>query len=178
MSIMNCDANGFTLQDILFIIGLHERSGELELESGNNIGLIHFYKGKILHASSPYSRAIGDLLVEDGVISELELIETLKRQKTDERVPLGSMFLKSGKVSFEVIEMMVHDQIRNSLKEFERWSDFKFRLSIKDIKPFDRIHLTVYEFILPETLDNSVKFVSKIIQPANNEVEHRSFGNR
>jgi hypothetical protein len=60
---------------------MQHRTGELTLESGNNIGTILLYKGDILQAFSPYSRAIGDLLVEVGLIIETELIDTLKLQK-------------------------------------------------------------------------------------------------
>jgi hypothetical protein len=61
---MNSEASGFSLQDVLFIIGLQLRTGELALESGNNIGTTLLHKGKILQAFSPYSRAIGNLLVK------------------------------------------------------------------------------------------------------------------
>jgi hypothetical protein len=50
------------------------------------------HKGKILQAYSPYSRAIGDLLVEDGIISEAELLDTLKLQKMSPSSPLGGCF--------------------------------------------------------------------------------------
>ena len=67
-----------TLQDIFLLLGAQERTGELIIEAGNNIGTIFIHRRKILQAFSPYSRAIGDLLVENGMISESDLIETLK----------------------------------------------------------------------------------------------------
>ena len=169
---MKCDSSGFPLQDLLIIIGLHARTGELEMESGNNIGSIYFHEGKILQANSPYSRAIGDLLVEEGVISEGELLEVLKLQKIDSHAPLGGLLLKSGKVGFEMIEMMVHEQIRQSIKEFNTWSCLNFKFSAKDIKPHDRIHLQVIEFIDPTTLDNASKLLAAI-KPENNDILSR-----
>ena len=77
--------------------GMQLRTGELSLEAGNNIGTMLFYKGGILQAFSPYSRAIDDLLVEDGLITETELIDTLKLQKMSPSSQLGGgMFLKTG----------------------------------------------------------------------------------
>ena len=67
-----------SFDDVLFILGMRERTGELVVESGNNIGTMLFHRGKVIQAFSPYSRAIGDLLVEEGMISESELIEILK----------------------------------------------------------------------------------------------------
>ena len=156
----NCDFSGFSLQDILMLLGAQARSGELEIESGNNIGSIYLYQGRILQANSPYSRAIGDLLVEEGVITEAELLEALKLQKMDAHAPLGSLFLKSGKVSFEIIEMMVHEQIRQSIKEFNSWVNLKFRFVEGDVKPYDQIHLVVHEFIHPAILETAMKFLA------------------
>lgn len=79
---------------MLFIIGMQLRTGELVLEFGNNIGTMLLQKGKILQAFSPYSRAIGDLLVEDGIINDAELLDTLKLQKMSSFSPLGGDVLE------------------------------------------------------------------------------------
>jgi uncharacterized protein DUF4388 len=149
-----------TLQDIFLLLGARERTGELIIEAGNNIGTIFIHGRKILQAFSPYSRAIGDLLVENGMISESDLIETLKLQKRSEHVPLGSLLLKMGKVTFEVVEMMVHEQIRQAVKEFQTWDNATFSFLDEDLKPFDRIHLTLSEFIPPSTLKSAKAFLS------------------
>jgi len=157
---MKTDSLGFSLQDMLLLIGIHERSGELVLEAGNNIGTILFHKGKIIQAFSPYSRAFGDLIVEDGLISEAELLETLKLQKKSNYVPLGGLLLKAGKVTFEVIEMLVKEQIRQSVKEFQSWKDVNVTFVDKDIRPYDGIYLPANEFIDPETLKSAASFLS------------------
>lgn len=84
---------------------------------------LNFIGCKILQAFSPYSRAIGDIHVEDGIFTETELLDTLKRQKMSASSPLGGMFLKTGKVTIEVIEIMVQEQIWQSMKEFQSWKD-------------------------------------------------------
>jgi hypothetical protein len=155
---MKCESTGFSFQDALLLIGLKARTGELVLESGNNIGTIIFHKGNVLQAFSPYSRAIGDLLVEDGSITEAELLEILLKQKKAAVSPIGVLFLETGKVSFEVIEMMVHQQIRQSIKEFTTWQELRFSFVDKEIEPFDRINLPVHEFIMPETLNSAMDF--------------------
>lgn len=157
---MKSDALGFLLQDILFLLGMQGRTGELVLESGNNIGTILIHGGKILQAFSPYSRAIGDLLVEEGMISETELMDMLKQQKQGSYAPLGSLLLKTGKITFEAIEMMVQQQIRNAIKEFQTWKGLNYNFVDKDIQPYDRIHLTIHEFIAPETIQAAVNFLA------------------
>ncbi len=157
----NCESTAFNLQDHLLLNGMKTRTGELMLESGNNIGSVTFHKGKILHAFSPYSRAIGDQLVEGGMITEADLLETLKLQKKNFISPIGGLFIKSGKVSFEVIEMMVHEQIRQSIREFMNWGSLRASFVEKDICPFDRIHLPVYEFIEQSILTSAQLFCSQ-----------------
>lgn len=156
---------GFSLQDVLLLVGMHVRTGELTIESGNNIGTVLFHKGKILQAFSPYSRAIGDLLVEDGLITDEELIETLQFQKKTAYSPLGALLLKTGRVSLEIIESMVHAQIRQAVNEFKVWNDLGYSFSDKDIQPYDRIHLMVSEFILPETLSTATQFFASLPKP-------------
>jgi hypothetical protein len=166
---MICEFPGFSLADVLLLIGLKEGTGEMVLESGNNIGTIIFHNSKVLQAFSPYSRAIGDLLVEDGVITEAELLETLHLQKKSGVYPIGSLFLKTGKVSFEVIEMMVHEQIRQSVKEFMTWKNLRLSFIEKEIIPFDRVHLGIHEFIMPEAMKSAINFCSAIPpQPKDN----------
>ncbi len=160
---MNCECLGFSLQDILFLIGATSRTGELVLESGNNIGSIIFYEGNILQAFSPYSRAIGDLLVDDGIITETELLHMLQEQKKNSSSPLGGMFLQSGKVTFEGIEALVHAQIRESLKEFSTWPNLNLSFLDKAVKPFDGINLPVYEFIAPDLKNRAVRFSSQLL---------------
>jgi len=156
---------GFTLQDIVLLIGMQARTGELVMESDNNIGTILFYKGNVLQTSSPYSRAIGDLLVEEGLISEKDLIETLLHQKKSPDSPLGNLLIKMGKVTFNLIEMKVHEQMRQAVKEFQSWKGITFNFVPKDVQPYDRIHLTAHEFISPEILTSAVNFLSGCALP-------------
>ena len=157
---MKNNSLGLSLADVLFLVGMRGRTGELVVESGNNIGTMLFHSGKILQAFSPYSRAIGDLLVEDGLITESELIETLKIQKRNEYTPLGALLLKMGRVTFEVVEMMVHEQIRRAMTEFQSWNNVNLSFTEKELKPYDRINLGVYEFLPQETLETAKTFLA------------------
>ncbi|NTW58311.1 MAG: DUF4388 domain-containing protein [Nitrospirae bacterium] len=157
---MKADTSGFKLHDILLLIGLEGRTGELVVESGNNIGTFLFQNGKILLAFSPYTRAIGDLLVEQGVLTEAELLDVLKQQMTGPHTPVGALLLKTGKVTFKVIESMVQKQIRMAVRDFSTWSPLEFIFVRKDVQSFDSIHLPVYEFIPQDALKASLDFIA------------------
>lgn len=152
--------SGFSIYDVLFLIGLQARTGELVMESGNNIGSILLHDGAILQAFSPYSRAIGDLLVEESVITESELLEALHVQKNDPNIPLGTVLLKTGRVSFDMVERLVHDQIRKAVEDFRAWQNIHFSFIPKAITPFDRIHLPIHEFIRPDAVKTALTFLA------------------
>lgn len=157
---MSFTKTGFSLHDVLLLIGMERRTGELVVESGNNIGSLLFHEGKILLAFSPYTRAIGDLLVEQGVLTDAELLDVLKQQKTCPHTPVGAILLKTGKVTFAVIESMVHEQIRKAISDFMLWKSVQFSFISKDVKPFDSIHLPVYEFIPTDIAKSALMFAS------------------
>ena len=157
---MNADTSSFKLHDMLLLIGMEGRTGELIVESGNNIGTLLFQDGKILLAFSPYTRAIGDLLVERGVLTDAELLNVLKQQMIGPHTPVGALLLKTGKVTFNIIETMVQEQIRRAVKDFSTWNPLDFNFVRKDITPFDSIHLPVYEFIPEEIVRAALVFVA------------------
>ncbi len=157
---MNADTSGFKLHDILLLIGMEGRTGELVLESGNNIGTLLFQDGKILLAFSPYTRAIGDLLVERGVLTDAELLDVLKQQMTGPHTPVGALLLKTGKVTFQIIETMVQEQIRRAVRDFSTWSPLEFIFLRKDVRSFDSIHLPVHEFIPEDAVRAALVFVA------------------
>ena len=157
---MKADTSGFKLHDILLLIGMEGRTGELVVESGNNIGTLLFQDGKILLAFSPYTRAIGDLLVEQGVLNDVELLEVLKLQMIGPHTPVGALLLKTGKVTFNVIETMVQEQIRRAVRDFTRWNPLEFNFVQKDVRSFDSIHLPVYEFIPQDIVRAALVFVA------------------
>jgi hypothetical protein len=157
---MKADTSGFKLHDILLLIGMEGRTGELVVESGNNIGTLLFQDGKILLAFSPYTRAIGDLLVERGALTDAELLDVLKQQMTGPHTPVGALLLKTGKVTFKIIETMVQEQIRMAVKDFSTWSPLEFIFVRKDVQSFDSIHLPVYEFIPEDAVKAALVFVA------------------
>lgn len=148
------------MHDVILVLGIRARTGELVMESGNNIGTVIFHNGNILRAFSPYGQAMGDLLVEKGMITDAELIETFMLQKASPGSLLGTLLVRRGKVSFEVIESIVHEQIRQAMIDFQSWKGVNYNFEHKDIRPPDGIHLSVHEFIPATTIQSALSFLS------------------
>ncbi len=163
---MRLTKSGFELLDLVLVIGLESRTGELIIESGNNIGSLLFHEGRILLAFSPYTRAIGDLLVEQGRLTDAELLEALKQQRTGPHTPLGTLLLKTGKVTFRDIERMVKDQIRKAISDFSSWESLDVNFVAKDIQPFDTINLPVFEFLPPDVVRAALFFLAGLASPS------------
>lgn len=168
---MNAYTSGFNLYDALLLMGLEGRTGELIVESGNNIGSLLFHDGKILLAFSPYTRAIGDLLVEQEVLTDAELLDVLKQQMTGPHTPVGTLLLKTGKVTFQTIEAMVQEQIRKAIKDFNGWKPLDFNFVNKDVKAFDTIHLPVYEFIPADVVNSTLVFIAGLANAVGHPVK-------
>lgn len=168
---MNAKSSGFELYDALLLIGLEGRTGELVVESGNNIGTVLFHQGRILLAFSPYTRAIGDLLVEQEVVTDAELLDVLKQQMTGPHTPVGTLLLKTGKVTFPIIEMMVQEQIRRAIRDFSGWNPLDFNFINKEVRPFDTIHLPVYEFIPADVINSTLVFVAGLANAVGHSVK-------
>ncbi|MEK6743698.1 MAG: DUF4388 domain-containing protein [Nitrospirota bacterium] len=173
---MKANSSGFNLYDALLLIGLEGRTGELVVESGNNIGSLFFHEGRILLAFSPYTRAIGDLLVEQAVLTDAELLDVLKQQMTGPHTPVGTLLLKTGKVTFPIIETMVQEQIRRAIKDFSGWNPLDFNFVAKDVKPFDTIHLPVYEFIPADIINSTLVFVAGLANVVGHPVKTQAVG--
>ena len=94
------------------------------------------------------------------MLTDAELLDVLKQQMTGPHTPVGTLLLKTGKVTFSVIENMVQEQIRRAVKDFSSWKPLDFNFVRKDIRPFDSIHLPVYEFIPSDVAQSSVVFVA------------------
>jgi hypothetical protein len=75
---------------------------------------------------------------------------------------VGALLLKTGKVTFPVIESMVQEQIRAAVKDFSAWNPLDFSFVNKTITPFDSIHLPVYEFIPPDILHSVLVFTARL----------------
>lgn len=163
---MNLTKSMFELQDLLLLIGVESRTGELVIESGNNIGSLLFHEGKILLAFSPYTRALGDLLVERGMLKESELLDVLQQQRSGSSAPIGQLLLQAGKIGFPMIEAMVQDQIRSAITDFARWKPVEFTFIKKSVEPVDSIHLPVYEFLGPELQQAVREFSARMARGA------------
>lgn len=130
------------IDDVLSIIAEKRPTGVLTLETEIHLGTLTFKDGLLINVQSPYGLKLGDIILAQGKVDTELLLKTVEMQKKDgNKEPLGSIFIKMGKITFEEVKEIVAFQMEDALKTFRKWSDISFSFSSKDITYFDSICL-------------------------------------
>ncbi|MBI5181763.1 MAG: DUF4388 domain-containing protein [Nitrospirae bacterium] len=136
------NGKGVKIDDVLSIIAEKRPTGVLTLETEIHLGTLTFKDGLLINAQSPYGLKLGDIILAQGKIDAELLLKTVEKQKQDgNKEPLGSIFIKMGKITFEEVKEIVAFQMEDALKTFRKWSDISFSFFSKDITYFDSIYL-------------------------------------
>jgi hypothetical protein len=120
------------LGDILQIVSLSRKSGELILQSRNREGKIVFLQGKVIHAtSSVFPENFGSLLVRRNVVD----IETLKKaldaqSKMSDPPLLGVILSENFGISAELVDAVAKEQIERVIYSFFGWSEGTFAFDL------------------------------------------------
>lgn len=130
------------LNDILSIIAAKKLSGVLTLENQLHLGTLTFKDGLLIAAQSPYGQKLGDIVVAQGKVDGELLLKTVEMQKKEgNNEPLGTLFVRMGKITFDDVKDIVTFQLEDALKIFTKWLNTTFSFSPIDITPVDSISL-------------------------------------
>lgn len=130
------------LNDILSIIAAKKLSGVLTLENQLHLGTLTFKDGLLIGAQSPYGQKLGDIVVAQGKVDGELLLKTVEMQKREgNNEPLGTLFVKMGKITFDDVKDIVTFQLEDALKIFTKWLNTTFSFSPINITPVDSISL-------------------------------------
>ncbi|MBI5042798.1 MAG: hypothetical protein HZC10_02990 [Nitrospirae bacterium] len=139
---------GILLNDILSIIAAKKLGGILTLENQMHLGTLTFKDGLLIGAQSPYGQKLGDIVVAQGRIDSELLLKTVEMQKREgDKEPLGALFIRMGKVSFDEVKDIVTFQLEDALKIFRKWLNITFSFSPINITPVDSICLKPKKYL-------------------------------
>lgn len=142
------NGKGVKIDDVLSIIATKRPTGVLTLETEIHLGTLSFKDGLLISAQSPYGHKLGDIVLAQGKVDVELLLKTVEKQKQEgNKEPLGSMFIRMGKITFEEIREIVIFQIEDALKIFRKWSDISFSFTAKDVTYFDSICLEPEKYL-------------------------------
>ena len=131
-----------SVADALQFIHLGGRTGTLTLTRGEVKAEIAFHQGRIVNASAPGTKRLGELLVEAGAIDEATLQTALRQQDAvHPRRSLGQVLVEMKVVEAETIYRAIEQQIERTVYELVTWSQGTFHFALDDAKPIDDIAL-------------------------------------
>src|SRR5437899_7307915 len=126
--------------DALQFIHLGGRTGTLTLSRGEVTAEIGFHQGRIVNAWGPGSKRLGDLLVDNGSISQDTLDQALRDQERETpRRSLGQILVTMGALSAEAMYTAVQQQIERTVYDLVTWTSGTFHFALDDLKPIDDI---------------------------------------
>jgi hypothetical protein len=132
----------FGLADILQLIGLQRKTGFLTLDSGSDKVTVKFLDGAVVGADTTkrdLEDLLGSVLVRTGRITEAQLQETLRIQKSTLQ-RLGYILVKQNFVSDVDLEEALRIQVTQIVYRLFRWRAGKYQFAPMDHMEYDNEH--------------------------------------
>ena len=143
------------LGDILQIVSLSRKSGELILRGPNREGRIVFKNGQVNRAiSTDFRENIGDLLVRRGIVGIDVIKQAAELQRTicpNQR--LGTILTERHGVDKEVIDTLVKEQIEKIVYSFFTWNAGTFVFDLGDTDEVAATSFDPLQFMLDQGLN-------------------------
>jgi hypothetical protein len=143
------------LGDILQIVSLSRKSGELLLRGPNREGRIIFKNGQVNRAvSTDFRENIGDLLVRRGIVDIDVIKQAAELQRTvypDQR--LGTIISEKHGVPRETIDTLVKEQIEKIVYSFFTWNEGTFVFDLGDSSEVAATSFDPLQFMLDQGIN-------------------------
>jgi tetratricopeptide (TPR) repeat protein len=122
------DLATFPLPDVLEFLRFQSKSGALAVTSDQGAGVVRMIRGRVINASAPGVKRIGEALVEGGVIARARLNAVLAQRNAEARPAraIGSVLLRDRLVEREQIAKYLYRQLQSALQEMLNWREGAF----------------------------------------------------
>src|SRR5512133_548736 len=140
------------LGDILQIVSLSRKSGELVLQSQNREGIVIFQNGQVTRATSTVFRDnLGDLLIRRGVV-DIDIIKNALQIQRTTKPPqrLGAILSEQFDVKKETIDSIVRGQIEKIVYSFFAWNEGTFAFDLGESDEVAATHFDPLQFMLDQ----------------------------
>jgi hypothetical protein len=143
------------LGDILQIVSLSRKSGELVLRGPKREGKIVFKNGQVNRAvSTDFRENIGDLLVRRGIVGIDVIKHAAELQRTVfPKQRLGTILTEKHGVSKEIIDSLVKEQIEKIVYSFFTWQEGTFVFDLGDSNEVAATSFDPLQFMLDQGLN-------------------------
>ncbi|HYY51307.1 MAG TPA: DUF4388 domain-containing protein, partial [Myxococcales bacterium] len=123
-----------SVADAMQFIHLGGRTGTLTLLRGDVKAEIAFHQGRIVNASAPGTKRLGELLVDAGAIDSPTLKEALRKQAEEHpRRSLGQILVAMQVVDGDTIYRTIEQQIERTIYDLVTWNHGTFQFALDDL---------------------------------------------
>lgn len=120
-----------SLPDVIQLLALGRKTGCLAVADRQNFGYTYFDDGKITFASIVNRRdRIGDLLVRNGRITDVQLRQAVDRQAGDRDRKLGEILVELGMITRAELEDHIRVQVEEAVYYLFTWSSGTFNFEV------------------------------------------------
>ena len=173
----------FSLADIFQLIGIQKKTGVLTLKNDKEVVTVSFVEGSVVSADAFHRRLedrLGTVLVKSGRITEAQLQEALRVQKsTLKRV--GSILVENKFIDAVALREALQVQISQMVYRLFRWADGEYDFSQEERVEYDKEYVAPMsaESILMEgarildewpMIEKGIKSFSAVYRRANVEI--------
>ncbi|HEY4132503.1 MAG TPA: DUF4388 domain-containing protein [Gemmatimonadaceae bacterium] len=138
-----------SLPDVLQLLAMGKKTGCLSVSHRNSFGYIYFDKGRICYASIVNRRdRLGDMLVNLGTITQVQLDSAIKLQDRRRDKRLGELLVELGALTMEQLHDAIEVQIQEAVYFLFTWNMGTFNFEA-DVSPDSQDHTVS---INPESL--------------------------
>ena len=142
------DLQDLSLADIIQIIAGSQKSGILYVNADEGRSSIVFKNGFVVSASKPdLAIRLGQLLLRENQISEIELEMCLKEQQQTGR-PLGEILLVRSLVTRDQLQSLMKHQVMETVNEIVNLTEGSFSFQAHDQLPPDHIAFEAQHLLL------------------------------
>jgi tetratricopeptide (TPR) repeat protein len=116
-----------SLADVCQLLALGQKSGCLSVADGSRFGQIYFERGRITYARVVNRRdRLGDILVRDGVLTQVQLDEVLQRQAREPDRRVGELLVAHDCITRDDLTRYIRIQIEEAIYHLFTWSRGNF----------------------------------------------------
>jgi GAF domain-containing protein len=152
-----------SIGDVLQFIYIGGRSGTLSVTRGKERAEVGFHRGHIVSAWGPGSKRLGELLLEEGAISESKLAGALAQQsRTDPRPSLGQVLIENGDITREVLERVIEGRINQVVGDLLTWRFGNFEFASEDPPNIDDFAVSPASFVPLVHVDTQLLLVGAV----------------
>ena len=129
--------NTFPLLEVLEFLHTQHKNGVLTVSGSHGAGLLRLISGRVVSASTPGGKGLGEALVEQNLIGRKDLEQALAADHDDRDDTLGTLLVRNGSIGQAQLGAVVWREILRALEEMLGWREgaFSFRDTLPEEPP-------------------------------------------